>query len=116
MNNINAIGRLVAAPEMHFTTTGKSLTRMRIAIPRPGEDAGAVFIDVVSWDTLADACAEHLVKGRQVAVWGRLEQREWTGDSGTKFSRIEIIANQVDFLAMPKAKDDAEPQASEQAS
>ena len=110
MNTTTAIGRLVAEPEMHFTAGGTPVTNMRIAIPRPGNAGGAVFIDVVCWEKLAEACAEHLGKGRQVAVAGRLDQNEWTGTDGSRHSRHQIVANQVDFLAAPHTKG-AEPDA-----
>ena len=42
----------------------------------------------------AEAVAEHLAKGRQVAVTGRLEYRQWEGNDGSPHSKHEIIANQ----------------------
>ncbi len=74
---------------------------------RPGP--GAVFIDVVSFSRQAEAVAEHLAKGRQIGVTGRLEYRQWEGQDGSPHSKHEVIANQIDFLAKPTGNG-SEPQ------
>ena len=44
-------------------------------------------------------CANYLSKGRPVAVEGRLEWSEWEASDGSgKRSKVEIIANSVQFL------------------
>ena len=52
-------------------------------------------------EALAEAVAENLEKGRQVAITGRLEYRQWETPEGSPRSKHEIIANQVQFLAKP---------------
>jgi len=104
MNTVALIGRLTADPELRFTAGGTPVCTVRLAINRPpkdGEDQGAIFIDVVSFGRQAEAVAEHLAKGRQVAVTGRLEYRQWEANDGSPRSKHEVIANQVDFLAKP---------------
>ena len=106
MNNVNLIGRLTADPELRFTAGGTPVCTLRLAVNRPrkdGADQGAVFVDVVSFARQAEAVAEHLAKGRQVAVSGRLEYRQWESADGSAHSKHEVIANQVDFLARPAA-------------
>jgi len=79
---------------------------------RNDDDQGAVFIDVVSFGPRAEAVAEHMTKGRQVAVSGRLEYQEWKAQDGSPRSRHEVIGEQVQFLgARPSesAKADDEP-------
>jgi single-strand DNA-binding protein len=60
-----------------------------------------VFVDVVTFAALARSCAEHLTKGRQVAVTGRLELSEWEDGKGQRRSRHEVIADEVSFLDSP---------------
>lgn len=106
MNTVNLIGRLTADPELRFTNGGTPVCTLRLAVNRPrkdGQDQGAIFIDVVSFSRQAEAVAEHLAKGRQVAVSGRLEYRQWEANDGSAHSKHEIIANQVEFLAKPAA-------------
>jgi single-strand DNA-binding protein len=113
MNNVNLIGRLTADPELRFTAGGTPVCTLRLAVNRPrkdGADQGAVFVDVVSFARQAEAVAEHLAKGRQVAVSGRLEYRQWESADGSAHSKHEVIANQVDFLARPATNGSAAPE------
>jgi len=53
----------------------------------------------VATGKLALACNEHLKKGRQVFVEGRLHHAEWESNSeGTKQHRSEVVAAGVQFL------------------
>jgi single-strand DNA-binding protein len=111
MNTVSLIGRLTADPELRTTTGGTPVCTVRLAINRPrknGQDQGAVFVDVVSFNRQAEAVAEHLAKGRQVAVTGRLEYRQWEAQDGSPRSRHEVVANQIDFLAKPATNGAAE--------
>jgi single-strand DNA-binding protein len=115
MNQISLIGRLTADPETRANEKHEAAT-FRLAIPRrnrrDGEDPGAVFIDVVSFDGLAKTVADHLAKGRQVAVTGRLEQAEWTTSEGEYRSKHQVIADEVAFLDRPASNGEsmAEPE------
>jgi single-strand DNA-binding protein len=104
MNNVNLIGRLTRDPEPDETKGGTAVCRMRLAVPRrkkDGKDQGAVFVNVVAYGGQATASTEYLTKGRQVAVTGRLEYREWTGQDGSPHSIHEVVADHVEFLAQP---------------
>ncbi|HUP70329.1 MAG TPA: single-stranded DNA-binding protein [Acidimicrobiales bacterium] len=100
MNNITLIGRLTKDPEVRTTADDNRLAVLRLAIPRrkSGEDAGAVFVNVVCFGRQAEAADEYLYRGRRVAVEGRLEQREWTDSDGEARSRHEVIAERLEFL------------------
>ncbi len=104
INTVTIVGRLTADPELRFTPGGTQVCTLRLAsnrTPKDGKDQGAVFIDVVTFNRLAEAVAENLEKGRQVAITGRLEYRQWETPEGSPRSKHEIIANQVQFLAKP---------------
>ena len=72
------VGRLTRDPELRYAESGKAVAPMRIAVPRAGEGDDADFFDVVAFGQLAEACATHLTKGRQVLVEGTLRQQSWT--------------------------------------
>ena len=104
INTATLVGRLTADPELAHTNGGTPVCTLRLAsnrAPKDGKDQGAVFIDVVSFGRLAEAVAENLEKGRQVAVIGRIEFRQWKAEDGSPRSKHHIIANQVQFLAKP---------------
>lgn len=112
MNTVNLIGRTTADPELRFTTGGTPVCSVRLAVntpPRDGKDQPAMFVDVISFGALAEAISEHVGKGRQLGVSGRLQYRQWEAEDGTTRSKHEVVANQVEFLARPANGNGAEP-------
>lgn len=115
MNTISLIGRTTAKPELRHTAGGNPLCSFRLAVnppPRDGTEQPAMFVDVVSFGTQAEAIAIHVGKGRQVAVVGRLSYRQWEAEDGSPRSKHEVIAIQVEFLARP-ANGGSEPDPAE---
>ena len=102
LNIVAITGRLAADPELHFTGNGTDVTTLRIAVgrmKRQGEQrAGADFVDVVVWGEQAKHAGRYLAKGRRVAIKGRLQQRTWTTPDGANRSRLQVVADQVQFL------------------
>ncbi len=101
LNSIQCIGNLTAAPELRSTPAGKQVATLRLAIDRRDRAADPVYVDVTVWNGLAAVCGEHLAKGRRLAVTGRLGYRQWEAEDGSKRSKHEIVAQEVDFLAHP---------------
>ena len=104
INKVILVGRLGADPEMKNTSTGQKVTRINLAtseswVNREGErQEKTEWHRVVIWGKLAETCAQHLSKGRQVYVEGRLQTRSWETESGDKRFSTEIVASQVLFL------------------
>ncbi len=109
MNQVALTGRLTRDPEMRSTRSSDDVCAMRLAVDGPEEST--VFVDVTAFGGLAGNCAEYLSKGRAVAVSGRLAYSEWEADDGSKRSKHEVIANQVDFLAGGQRDDQAQASA-----
>jgi single-strand DNA-binding protein len=55
----------------------------------------------VTFDKLAATCGEYLTKGRKVAVVGKLRLNEWTTKDGERRSRLQAVADAVQFLDKP---------------
>jgi len=106
MNTISLTGGLTRDPALRSTPGGKSVCDMRLAVTRPRNRDKSDYFDIVAWETLGETCAEHLERGRQIAVNGRVEYREWETDDGTKRSAYSVIADQVDFLDRRRDHDD----------
>ena len=108
MNSITLTGRLTADPDVRDTDAGMAISQFRLAVQRrrsrDGEDRGAVYIDVVTFDGLAKVCGQYLTKGRRVAVTGRLELDEWEKD-GQRRQRHKVVADTVEFLDSAPAQD-----------
>jgi single-strand DNA-binding protein len=97
MNSVNLIGRLTRDPELRETKGGKPVCTMRLAV-NGAREGDVTYVDVVTFDKQAEACAGHLAKGRQVAVAGRLSYSEWKAEDGSKRSKHEVIGR-VKFLS-----------------
>lgn len=100
MNSVQLIGRLTHEPDPGHTPSGTPVTTFRLAIDRGGRD-GADFVTVKTWERLAEASADHLTRGRRVAVQGRLAHEEWAGSDGRRAERLTVVASRVEFLDAP---------------
>jgi len=101
LNRIVLIGRLVADPQLRYTQSGVGVTNFRIAVDRPFTNQQGEretdFIDIVCWRKLAETVANHLTKGRLVAVDGRLQIRQYEWE-GQRRQAAEVYADDVRFL------------------
>ena len=55
------------------------------------------FVDITVWGKQGENCAEYLSKGRPAFIEGRLQYSTWESD-GQKKSKLEVVANAVQFL------------------
>lgn len=93
------VGNLTGDPRGN---DGQTVCNLRIAVNtrRKVDDEWtdvANYFDVVVLGGRARSCLEYLKKGRQVAVSGRLQWREWEKD-GVKRQSVEILADEVMFI------------------
>lgn len=99
-NLVILLGRLTADPVPKYTQTGKCVCTFTLAVDDGyGENKTTLFIPIVTWNKLAEACGNNLVKGRRVLVDGRLQIRSYEAKDGSgKRWVTEIVANEVIFL------------------
>jgi len=107
LNNVVLIGRLTKDPELRYTPTGVAVATFTLAVDRSftnqqGERE-ADFIPIVVWRKLAETCANHIGKGRLVAVQGRIQVRTYDANDGQRRWVTEIVAENVRFLDRGKA-------------
>ena len=100
VNQVTLIGRIVAAPELRETASGKHVTTVRIAT---NGKSHAEFHDGVLWGQLADFATSYLGKGRLVYVEGRLQSRQWQATDGGTRRTVEIVANRLQALSSKSA-------------
>ena len=104
INHVVVVGRLTRDPELTYTQSGAAVCRFSIAVNRSsgssgeGQDDSASYFNIVAWNKTAEICKEYLSKGKQVGIDGRLQQRRWAGQDGTRRSSVEIVANNVQFF------------------
>ena len=107
-NRVILAGNLVRDPETRFAPSGLAVTGFGIAVNHRYKSNNEVkeevsFFDIVVFGKMGENCAEYLSKGRPVLVEGRLRQRRWEAD-GVKRSKIEVLADNVQFLGSPRGQ------------
>ncbi len=105
LNTVVLIGRLTRDPELRYTSQGTAVANFGIAVDRgykstQSEQQTADFFNIVCWSRLAEIVAQYMVKGRLVAVQGRLQSRTVERD-GQRRTYVEVVANTVRFLERP---------------
>jgi single-strand DNA-binding protein len=97
---------LVKEPELRYTPNGVPVATFTLAVDRPFTSQSGQretdFIDIVTWRKLAENCAQHLSKGRLVAIEGRLQVRSYQTQDGQKRRAAEVVADNFHFLDRPK--------------
>ena len=97
--HVTLVGKLTRDPELRQTPNGASVCQLGVAVNSSYKDSSGQwvekpsFFDVVVWGPQGENCAKYLSKGREVAVDGRLDQRSWDAQDGTKRSKVEIVAD-----------------------
>ena len=107
INRVIIVGRLTNDVELKYTPSGMAIAKFGIAVGgRPKQDGtdNVSFFNVVVWGKTGENCGTYLSKGKQVALDGRLEQRSWTAQDGSRRSVVEITAERVEFLGAPSGK------------
>ena len=100
-NHVVLIGRLTRDAEERTTASGTTIRSLRLAVNTrrkvgdSWEDAPGYF-DVTVFGN--DGIAPYLVRGKQLAVSGRLSWREWESKDGSKRQAVEVVANDVQLL------------------
>lgn len=65
----------------------------------------ANFIDCTLFGNRAEALEPYLAKGTKVCLDGKLRWGQWETDDGDKRSKIELIVDELEFMA-PRRDDD----------
>jgi single-strand DNA-binding protein len=110
INWVIIVGNLTRDAEA-VPTSGKAMTRMRIATNSRWTDrAGTAheateFHSVVAFGRLAEVCALYCSKGRRVYVEGKLRTRDYEGSDGVRRYTTEIVAGSVKLL-QPRPADE----------
>jgi single-strand DNA-binding protein len=107
VNKVILVGNLGKNPELRVTTKGIEVCNFSIATSETWKDKTTgekkertEWHRIVAWDKLGKNCAEHLSKGRQVYVEGKIQTRSYEDklNAGRKLYITEVVANEVQFL------------------
>lgn len=105
INRVVLVGNLTHDPELRALPSGTSVCQLRIAVNDRIKDRNtgewtdyANYFDVSVFGQQGDNCAQYLSRGRQVAIDGRLRFRQWETQDGQKRSKVEVVADSVQFI------------------
>ena len=56
------------------------------------------FFDVKVFGNQAEFLSQYLAKGRRVGIDGRLDWRSWEAQDGSKRTKVDVVAQTVQFL------------------
>jgi len=106
INRVVLVGRLTRDPELRKTNSGNSVCSFSVAVDNrqknPDGTRSASFIPCVAFSQSADSMSKFTRKGSLVGIEGRLNQRSYQRQDGTKASVLEVLCDSVQFLE-PKA-------------
>jgi single-strand DNA-binding protein len=104
INRVTLVGRLTRDPELRHLPSGTAVLQMGLAVNgRQKDEAGnwadkPNFFDVKVFGNQAEMLSMHLAKGRRVGIDGRLDWSSWEAQDGSKRSKVEVVAQSVQFL------------------
>jgi single-strand DNA-binding protein len=105
-NKVQLIGNLGMNPEIKTTESGKKLARLSIATNESYKSPKGDWVketqwhNVIAWGKTAEIAEQHLQKGSEVFLEGKLVHREYTDKEGVKKSITEVQA--FDLLLLQK--------------
>ena len=108
-NKVQLIGNLGQAPEVKTTETGKKLAQFSVATNESYQNAQGEKVtetqwhQVVAWGKLAEIVEKYLVKGKEVAIEGKLINRNYTDKERNKKYVTEIQVNELLLLGSKAA-------------
>ena len=105
INRVILLGNLTHDPELRSLPSGTAVCQLRLAVNDRVKDRTtgewtdyANYFDVTVFGPQGERCAQYLARGRQVAVDGRLRWRQWETQDGQKRSKVEVVADTVQFV------------------
>lgn len=106
-NKVVLAGNLTRDPELRFTKNGIPVCELGIAVNRvrSKDRDEADFFNVIAWRELGETIANYKVKGDPILVKGRLQYSSWQTDDGSRRSKVEVVAENVQFLGAAKGND-----------
>ena len=102
VNNVTLIGRLARDAELRYTSAGKPVSKFSLAVNEKHKvgdqwENKASFFEIVLWGQLGETLNQYLIKGKQIAITGRLTQERWE-QNGQNRSKVVVTAETIHLL------------------
>jgi single-strand DNA-binding protein len=106
VNVVTLIGNLATDVDLKQLDGERQVANFLLAVDRQSKDGGADFFRVAAWNKQAELCARYLMKGKQVAIDGRLRSDSWEDEQGKRRRSVNVVAHNVQFLGRPADTDE----------
>jgi len=118
-NRVMLIGNLTRDPELRYTTSGKAVCEIGLAVNDyrgSGEDRKqeTTFVDITAWEQQAELIAKSLSKGDPIFVEGRLKLDQWEAKDGERRSKLKVVLGNFQFLKPKEGGQQGAPASSQQ--
>lgn len=110
-NKVQLIGNIGMNPEVKTLDGGKKLAKMSIATNESYKNAKGEYVketqwhNLIAWGKTAEVIEKILKKGSEVAVEGKLINRNYTDKEGVKRYITEIEVHELLLIGGNKATD-----------
>ena len=105
MNKVILIGYLGQDPEIRYTASGQSVTKLRLATTDRYHDKNTgekreqtQWHTLVAWGRLAEICGKYLQKGSHIYAEGKLTYRQWQDRDGKSRVAAEVRLGNLQML------------------
>ena len=106
---ITGSGNLTRTPELRTTNSGKAVTTVSVACQTRSRADEPTYVDLIVWETQAEAAVKYLTKGRAVSFSGRPEARAFMRSGGDPGTTIEVHNVELEYGAKTREREpDAE--------
>jgi single-strand DNA-binding protein len=109
-NKVQLIGYPGAEPDVRITDNGKKRVRFNMVTTESYRNANGEKVTesqwhhLVAWGKVAELIEKHLVKGREIAIEGRLVTRSYNDKDGNKKHITEIHVNELLMLGVKSSQ------------
>lgn len=104
-NRVQLIGNVGSEPEIKTLESGKKLAHLRIATNDVYRNEKGEKVEqtewhrVTAWGKTAEIIEKFVVKGKEVAIDGKLTHRSYDDKNGEKKYITEVIVNEILLLS-----------------
>ncbi|XP_068640275.1 protein OSB1, mitochondrial-like [Aristolochia californica] len=95
-NSVQLIGVIATPVQIKHLSSGKVLAWTRLAVKRSATETA--WINLTLWDELAHVAFQHLEKGNQVYVSGRLVSDTVEGEDEKRQTYYKVVVQQLNFV------------------
>ncbi|XP_009607292.1 protein OSB1, mitochondrial-like [Nicotiana tomentosiformis] len=95
-NSVQLIGNVAAPVQIKHLNSGKVVAWTRLAVRKSQNDT--TWINLTFWDELANVANQHIEKGHQIYVSGRLISDTIEGDDGKQQTYYKVVVQQLNFV------------------